>query len=252
MEILSIVLASLITLLSPIGWVSEKIVAQQIRARIDHAESIAVRIDNVPTYQIVNGKVNQIRIAGRGVFPVADLRIEALEVETDPIVLDPIKLRKLKVKLAQPVRAGVKLVMTERDLNQALASPAVVKRLRALAGRITSQAARYEFLHPQVNFLPNQRVKFSVDLQEQGQTETLNLVITTGITIKDGRFIQLTDTDIVANKQPVYPPLAKRLVAGINAELDLDRLAKSGINARILSLDLSEQKATLATFVYTQ
>ena len=40
-----------------------------LRDQVAASEEIHVRIDNVPTYQILNGRVEHLRIAGRGIAP---------------------------------------------------------------------------------------------------------------------------------------------------------------------------------------
>jgi hypothetical protein len=250
MTFLISLLSILITLINPIGVGGEKLAEQQIRKRVHQIEAIDIRIDNVPTYQIANGKIDKIRIASKGISPIADFRIDTLEIETDPIAL-----KGLSTKLAKPLQAGIKIIMTEQDLNAALASPTVVKRLRniginALGSSSTAnQIAKYDFLNPQVTFLSDRRLQLQVDLQEQGRPETLQLKIATDITLTQGRQIQLQNATITANNQALYKPLANRIIAGINQELDLARLEKSGMTARLLGFNFRDRQATIITFV---
>jgi hypothetical protein len=249
MELFGILLSGLIALISPANFAGEAIVAQQLKHQFVAVEDLAVRIDNTPSYQIMQGKIDQVRIAGKGLFPLADCRIERLEVETDPIAL-----QGLKTKLAQPLQAGIKLVITEQDLNRALQSPKVIEQLKqfgekAFGAQATAQIARYTIINPQVTFLGAQRLRIEVELKEQGYPDSLKLKIETDITLESGRSIQLTNTDITTNDQPLYPPLTRRLVAGLNQQLNLDRLEKFGLTARLLKLDFSQQQAEIAVFV---
>ncbi|NJN48618.1 MAG: DUF2993 domain-containing protein [Alkalinema sp. RL_2_19] len=152
MEFFAVLLSGLIAIVSPINFGGEAIATQQLKKQFFAVEDLAVRIDNTPSYQIAQGKIDQVRIAGKGIFPVKDFRIDTLEVETDPITL-----AGLKAQLAKPLQAGVKLVMTESDLNQALQSPSIIAQLKQLGGKaLGSQAAgqidRYTFTNPQINF----------------------------------------------------------------------------------------------------
>ncbi len=249
MEWFAILLSSLIAIISPANFGGEAIVAQQLKRQFVAVEDLAVRIDNTPSYQIIQGKIDQIRIVGKGLFPLADLRIDTLEIETDPITLEG-----LQAKLAQPLQAGVKLVMTEQDINRALQSPAVVDRLKQLSGDLlgaqaTDQIARYTLVNPQLTLLGRQRMRIEVELQEQGYPDTLKLTIETDITLASERSIQLTNTSITTDDQPVYPPLTRRLVAGLNQQLNLDKLEQFGITAYLLKLDFSQQQAQIAAFV---
>jgi LmeA-like phospholipid-binding len=250
MNFIATLLSVLIALINPIGFGTEQIAAQQIRQRLHQVEQLNVRIDNAPNYQIINGKIDKVRIAGKGIFPIADFRIDTLEIETDPIAL-----QGLKAKLDQPLQAGIKVVLKAADMNKALASPIVLQRLRNIginaigSSSAASQVAKYELLNPHVDFLADRRFQIAVDLKEQGQPEVLKLKIDTGIEIVKGRLIQLTDTKITANNQAVYAPLAKRLIAGVNQELDLDRLETRQITARILDFNSTNEQLSIATFV---
>jgi hypothetical protein len=249
MEFFAVLLSGLLAILSPINFGGEAIVAQQLKKQFVNVEDLVVRIDNAPNYQVIQGKIDQVRIAGRGLYPIADLRIDTLEVETDPIAL-----KGLKAQLAKPLQAAVKVVLTEADLNQALQSPAVMQRIKQIGGKaLGSQAAdllnQYEFANPRIAFLSNQRLRVDLDLKSSSSPDQLKINIETDVTVAAGQSLQLTNTTINANDQPFYPPLTRRIVEGVNQQLNLDRLENDGITARILQLDFSQKQATIAAFV---
>ena len=80
--------------------------------------------------------------------------IDTLELETDPITLE-LKKRRLE----KPLQAGVRIVLTQNDINRALRSPFVTARLKNLGIRLlprreARQVERYDFLNPQLMLLP--------------------------------------------------------------------------------------------------
>jgi LmeA-like phospholipid-binding len=165
MELITILLSSLLGILAPIGLVSDRLATTAIRDRLESADTLAVRIDNAPSYQLLQGKVQRVRIAGRGIVPRPDLRIAALEVETDAIALNPTSLRKGKPQLEQPLQAGVRLELTQEDVNRFLQSPAVVERFKTLNLNLPNDANQpepYSIKTVQVDFLTNNRLKFLV------------------------------------------------------------------------------------------
>ena len=85
MEFFTIFLSSLLTVFSPVGLVVDTVIANNIRSQVDDVEELAVRVDNTPSYQLTQGKVDRVRIASRGIKPIEDFRIETLEIETDSI-----------------------------------------------------------------------------------------------------------------------------------------------------------------------
>jgi len=98
MEWLTITLASVLTLLTPAGAIIDTVLAHTLRSQVQKVEQLAVRVDNTPNYQALQGKIARVRISARGIYPRADVRIEKIELETEPISLD---LRQLQQKKRQ-------------------------------------------------------------------------------------------------------------------------------------------------------
>ena len=66
MEFLTILLSSLLGLVSPTGLVTEKVANNVVRSQFSKVEQLQIRIDNPPSHQLLQGKVQRIRMAGRG------------------------------------------------------------------------------------------------------------------------------------------------------------------------------------------
>ncbi|MBD2327164.1 DUF2993 domain-containing protein [Alkalinema sp. FACHB-956] len=249
MEPFTIVLSILLGLVSPVGVVGDRLAAQQIRKQFKQVEQLEVRIDNAPNHQILQGKVNKVRLAGRGLFPIEGLRLDTLEVETDPIVL-----KGLKTQLAKPLQAGVYLFLTEADLNRALQSPTVTDRIKNLSFRFlqpeeADQVARYDLVNPQVDFLPNSRVRLQTELTEQGYPDRLAIVAETKLQVIAGKKLQLTQMTLTLNGQPAPKAVVEAIAQGISQRLDLQRLEQSNTTARILQLQTDDRGLGLTTFV---
>lgn len=266
MEFLTVLLAAVLGVLSPVGLVADRLAANAIRQQVDHIEDLAVRIDSTPNYQLLQGRTDRIRIAGRGVFPIANVRIDTLEIETDPIAVNLRDLNDLK----QPIQAGVRVVLTREDLNQALRSEPVTKALRDISlnflGGTAQQLQRYDFVNPQVQFIPGNspdagtRVRFQVSLVEQstGTVQTpapenqIEIVGETGLQILAGKQLNLIDPEIQINNEAVPSELVNLLLGGISQQFDLDNLQDSGVFARILDLQIKDDRLTVAAFVQLQ
>lgn len=253
MEFLTILLSGLLGILSPAGFAVEQVATQAIRNQFDQVETLAVRIDSTPNYQLVQGKADRIRIAGRGLYPEANIRIAALEVETDAIAISPKSLQTGQPQLEKPLNAGIRLVLTREDINRALQSPEVSDRLRNLSldllGSPAQRLERYDFVNPQVDFLDNQRIRLQVTLQSQ-QTETqVTIAAETGIQIANGRQLQLVEPIAQINDRPLPPQFVNLLVGGISERFDLSTLEQRGITARILQWQIDRDQVSLAVFV---
>ncbi len=248
MEFFTILISSLLGLLSPTGVVVDRVAESQIRKQLVAAEQLQVRVDNAPSYQIIQGRADRVRIAGHGLFPVQDFRIDTLELETDPISLQ-LKTRKLE----KPLQAGVRIVLTQKDIDRALRSPFVTARLKNLGIRLlrrdVKQVERYDFLNPQLTLLPQNRVRFQVELQEQGDPAKLKIVAEAEPQIVSGRSLQLNNLKIWANGQASPEPVTRAIENLIRDRTDLRRLESSNITARILNLKLEPSRLELASFV---
>ena len=259
MEFLTILLSGLLAFVSPAGVVIDHAAENAIRSQFSKVEQLQVRVDNAPSYQIVQGKVERVRVAGRGLWLTPDVRIEALELETDPINLDLQSLRQKGKKpslksLKQPLQAGVRVVLTEENINQALQSPAVMARLQQLGGRIAGGSdpellQRYQLLNPQVKFLGNNRLLFQTQLKQSGITEPLSLTVETGLGILAGKRLDLINPTATFNGKPVPPFVVTALKSTFSNRFDLSTLEEKGIIARLLQLKIEQNQLEVATFV---
>jgi LmeA-like phospholipid-binding len=252
MELITILLSSLLGILAPIGLVSDRLATTAIRDRLESADTLAVRIDNAPSYQLLQGKVQRVRIAGRGIVPRPDLRIATFEVETDAIALNPTRLRQGKPQLEQPLQAGVRLELTQEDANHFLQSPAMVERFKTLNLNLPNDASQpepYNIKTVQVDFLDSDRLKFLVTLQgQQSGTESM-ITAESGLSITAGRQLQLVKPQVTLGGAAVPSEIITLLTAGLIQQLDLGRLEDSGLTARVLNFQIDDDQLDLATFV---
>ncbi|HEY9620832.1 MAG TPA: DUF2993 domain-containing protein [Crinalium sp.] len=254
MEFLTILLSGLLSILSPANFVLDRVAENAIRDQFDSAEEVHVRIDNAPSYQVLQGRVERVRIAGRGLFPQPGLRIEALEVETDPIAIDPQRIRRGRVSLDQPLQAGVRLVLNRDDMIRAFESPAIARRLQnlrldALGGSQTGQSPRYDVVNPQVEFLENNRLRVQAALQERGSDRQIAISVETGLGVVTGQRLQLIDPIISLDNSPIPSQLIRPFLDGLTRQFDLQQLEASGVTVRVLQLKVEANQLAIAAFV---
>ena len=252
MELLTILLSGVLGLVSPVGLFLDRTGENAIRSQLKSAERLEVRIDNAPSYQILQGKVKRVRIAGRGLrLKQQDLRISALELETDPINFDVRSLGK-QPKLKRSFSAGVRLVLEQQDINSALQSPAILARLRDLeisdlSGKDNSET-RYNFVNPKVELLANNRLRFQVELTADNN-DTLAITVESGLTVVSGRQLQLVKPVVYVNQEAVTQQLVSNIATNFHQKLDLRSLEVEGLKARILQLNVSPQKLEIVAFL---
>lgn len=265
MEFITYLLSAVFGLLSTAGFFVENIARNTIRSQFDKVEQLQVRVDNVPSYQLVQGKVERVRIAGRGLWLIPEARIAALELETDPVDVNIQRLRQRgqlpTAALRQPLQAGLRLVLTEADINNALQTPRIKAVLQNLvtryAGAFLNQGSqRYTFVNPRVEFLDNNRLRFQVELQQEGETQTdaanakkLPIRLESGIAFVSGRRLQLIEPSASIDNNEIPSFLLGPLSQSLTEQFDLGQLEQSGITARLLQLKINPDQLEIAAFV---
>jgi LmeA-like phospholipid-binding len=258
MELITILLSGIASLFSLTGVVVDKNVETAFLSQIDRAEQLQVRADNAPVHQVLDGKINKLRIAGRGLWVTKDLRVDTLDIETDPIAID-LKAAQDSQKprssaLKQPIQAGLRLKFNQEDLNNYLKSPEATAQLQKMTTSTFGSAAGslnkdYQITNPQVRFLANNRVGLTAELQDPGSGEKLIITLEAGVNVVGGRKFQLVEPTAMVGATPVPPFILSGLTTSLSERLNLDVLAARGLQARILRFKVDPQQLELAAFV---
>jgi LmeA-like phospholipid-binding len=262
MELITVLLSSFLSVLSLGGIVADKAAESSIRARFSKVEDVQVRIDNAPNLQIINGQVDRVRVAAKGLWLNPSVRIDGFELETDPVQVDPQKIQQLSQlkfdSLPQPLQAGVKFTVDEQDINKSLKSPAVLNQIQQVVGKGIaafggSTGTIYKVENPQVRFLPNSRLGMKLTLIDTAKpADRLNLDLETGVKISGGRKIQLVNAQGTVNSYPLPGFVLESIVSNINDRADLAMFERRGLTARLLNVKVTNKKLEVATFVRLQ
>ncbi|MDY7015749.1 MAG: DUF2993 domain-containing protein [Cyanobacteriota bacterium] len=178
MEIFTLLLSGLLAGFAPTGFIIDTVAENQIRSNLEGIDIIEVRVDNTPNYQAIAGKIDRLRVAARGAQLTSNIRVEVLELDTDPLDVDLQTLRgggrQALSALRQPFQAGVRLVLTEADLNAALQSPQVKARIEQILDRTARNLSRgggnYRLTTARIDLLENDRLRFEANLRLAGLT----------------------------------------------------------------------------------
>lgn len=251
MELVTALLSSLLLVISPVGFVVDQVAEDAIRGQLISAESLDVRVDNGPSHQLLQGRVNQVRIAGRGIVPIEGLRLEVADLETDPIDLEFRSLRQGQVVLDEPFQGAVHLVVTEADINAFLLSPFVQDRLSRLTigGLAPAQARerdRYRIANPEIDFIKGNRIRVAAQLEDLVQGGGLFIKAEVGIAIVEGSGLQLIAPEVTADGTPIPAQLLRPYLDDFAEQLSLQQLEAQGITARVLNLAVEDNSLDLA------
>ncbi|GFE71118.1 DUF2993 domain-containing protein [Chroococcus sp. FPU101] len=263
MEWLTVIIASLLGILTPTGVILEKVVQDNLRRQVKDVEQLSVRIDNVPSHQVIQGKVARVRLASRGVYPLTNLRIDTLELESDRINIDLAKLQgkgnsQILRSLREPAQVAVRIVLKEADLNQALQSPEIKAQLQKLLKQLLPKRSdfpipTFELLNANFDLQDNNRYRFSAQLQQASTADepaqTLELILEVSVNVIRGRQIQLSQPAGSLNGRKLSSRLLNGFAERLSEQLDLQSLERNGITARVLQLKGENNQLDLAAFV---
>lgn len=256
MELFAGLLTTVLGLAGAPGIAIDKVATDFLRGQIVRADVLEVRVDNAPNYQILLGNVDRIRVAGRGVYVLEFLRIDQVDLETDPISIDPNLLQSGKIVLRRPLQAAARVVLRSEDINTALRSPNVQPSFRNLSIDITGTNKNPEILdliNPEVTFLEGDHIRLSATLKSQPtatkpKVTSLDVSVNAQIKTIGGTKLQIINPKIELSGTPVPDRIAKAFTEGLNKVLDLRQLESKGITARVLKLELTEGKMQVIGF----
>jgi hypothetical protein len=118
-----------------------------INSQIEGADRLDVEV-HTDLLKVVQGKADSVAVAGQGVTVQPGVRVEAMELHTDRISINPLSLLFGQVRLDQPIDTIAHLTFTEADLNRALNSDAVRAQLTPVSLNVEGASVSVEMQLP--------------------------------------------------------------------------------------------------------
>lgn len=250
-----IVISTIInSLFSTGGVILNNSLANLIKNQSYHVDSLALRVNKVPSYQLLEGKAQSIQFATRGWEIKEHIRLELLEIETDKISvnlnqLDNINGQNWRQVLNAPLAMGFRLIMTENDLNNLFKSALVQSLIDDLS--TNSQGIKPQILTLNFDLLPDNRiiVNGKVKLADRDD-EVLNVQLELGLELIKGHQFKIVNPQGTLNQRRLSSKLLQGFADNINMQLDLAILEKSGITLRLIKLDIEENTLDIVGLTY--
>jgi hypothetical protein len=247
-------LASLLVLLATLGnlggYSLEQIAKDLLLKQVDSADRLEVRVLSRPNYQLVNGEVERVQFAARGVVR-KPFRVASAELETDPVSLN---FSGTSIGLKNPLQAAVRLEVTEEDLNKTLNSPEVIKLFQNIRAEIpgflggSGQVQRITFSEPRI-FLQEDIVEVLAKLGTPEQSsQTVEVRFRTKIQVDRGTTVRFVNPVFSLDGTPVPTELTALFLGGVNQLVDLNQLEQQNITARVLRLSVKPGRLELIGF----
>lgn len=256
MQFLTILLSSFLSIFVTSGLFVDSVIEKNLRKKIKNADTLVVRIDNSPSHQLLEGKIDQLRIASRGLQLTDYLTLDTLELETDSLDLNLKTIRSGKNQawresLNQPLQGGVNLTVTESELNQTLQSETVLKWLNKMIANLSkgrNSGLKYQLFNPQIKFKDDNRLIFAGELHSSS-SRILKINLETQLKLREGYTIELTEITGTINDKPLSTQLLNRISESLTKSFDLRNTEKKGVILRLLQLNIIDQKINLTAFI---
>lgn len=222
-----------------------KVAEVAISSQLDEVEEINVDIRTDPL-KLMQGKVDSVSIAGEGMVVQQDLRVEAVEVTTGAVAINPMSAVFGQIELTQPADAQAYVVLTEQDLNRALASSYLREKMQDLAiqlhGKSLTVALQQAELH-----LPGEgklEINAQMLIRETGEMKQFSAIAIP--TVQDNG--QRIDLEILsAEGEGLSVDLMSALFLDIVELLDLRNFDLGGMTLQLHELAIQPGKLLLKT-----
>ncbi|HEY9630051.1 MAG TPA: DUF2993 domain-containing protein [Coleofasciculaceae cyanobacterium] len=151
-----------------------KVVELGINSQLDEVDKMDVDIRTDPV-KLVQGKVDSVEISGEGLVMKQDLRVESIELSTNSVDVNPISAAFGKIEFTQPTDAQAQIILTETDLNRALASDYLHQRMQNIKVQVEGNQQAIDIHQAKVNLLGNNQMAIKADLFVQTTGESISL-----------------------------------------------------------------------------
>ena len=217
-----------------------KVVEVGINSQLDEVEKLDVVIRTDPA-KLIQGKVDSVAISGEGLVMKQDLRVESVEMSTSSVEVNPISLAFGKVELTQPTNAQAQIVLTQTDLNRALASDYLRSRMQGIEIQLDGECRAIDVQQVQLDLLGDGQISIQTDLFLRENSEKIGFSAIAKPSLQDnGQRIAL---EIVsAEGQGLSLVLAMALFEKIMELLELRKFDIKGVTFWLEELYVEKDK----------
>ncbi|TRT90250.1 MAG: DUF2993 domain-containing protein [Microcystis aeruginosa Ma_AC_P_19900807_S299] len=184
-----------------------KVVSAAIAALFKRTGKLTATVRAEPVAKLLQGSIDGFDFIGQSMLMYNGLRIEAMELYVQAVAIDFSAIFTGQVKLRQPTRATLRVVLTEEDLTTSFNTPFILT-LKSLI--------------------------------KLGEEEPILLEMTTAVVVEERRKIQFVE--VVYQGDERSKALGEALISHVNNLMDLDKFALDGTQLRVDRLRLKDKQ----------
>lgn len=221
----------------------DKVAEIAIQNQLDEVEQVNVNVHADAT-ELVQGKVKSADVVGEGMVMKQDLRVEAIEISTDTMAIDPLKAVLGQIELTQPTNARAQILLTEKDLNRALDSNYLRSKLKRLEIEVEGKVLSLELQRIKLQIPDSGKIAFDAHilLLETNETKQFSAIVKPFLK-ENGYRIGLEI--ISAEGQGLSLEFITALFKKVIELLDLRNFELEGMTLQLKDLDVREGKMLL-------
>lgn len=155
-----------------------KVVEVGITSQLDAVKDIAVDIRTDPG-DLIQGEINSAVITGKGLVMKQDLRVEAVEVCTNKVAVNPLGAVLGNIELTRSTDAKAHLILTEVDLNRAVNSEYLQQKLQGLKMQVDGNLVTIDVQEVDIQLLDDNHfvITANLSIRELGKPAKLSASI---------------------------------------------------------------------------
>lgn len=217
-----------------------KVAELGISNQLDEVESLDVAIRTNPG-KALQGEVDSVEIAGKGMVMQQDLRIETLEVNTDTVSINPFSALFGNIELTQPTTATAKIELTEADINRAFRSTFIQEKLQGLEMEVDGKPTVVDVTRAEVQLPGNSQFVISADLFQRESGDLKQISATTVPSIQDNGY-RLALEVLSAEAEGFSADLLLAILEQVTNLLDLRNFEIPGMSLRFRELETHQER----------
>lgn len=224
------------------------VATQAIRHLFSASESVEVKLRCFPVQKLLQGSLDSLTMAGKGLVIRNQFRAESLKFQTSELALDFGAVLQGKIRMQKATTARAEVVLKEEDINKAFLAPLVTQHLENQFSPMLGKH-RFSFRNVEVKLLADNRVQISTQVQRQDNL--IPLAMTARLGVENQKKIRFEvesweQFDLTPAQQELYPGLQNFFRDRLNNLVDLDRFNLDGVTMRIKQLETQDEKLLLS------
>lgn len=222
-----------------------------LSSQLDEVEKIHVDV-HTNLMDVVQGHANSVSIAAQGMVIKKDIRVQEMEMQTDPIDINPLSAIFGELKLDNPANAIVRVVLTEKDINCAINSKYVRSQMPFLELNVKEKVVTFKLREMEVNLLDNCRIKISGNTKIEETDKSSLLGFRASIYPATATHPILLESFECAPGQSISLDIVCALINQIQELINLPYFEFEGTAFKLNSLEVKEGELTLYLQLYVK